>query len=305
MSYRYTFTVVTPSYNRAQTLPRVYESLRLQTFRDFEWLIVDDGSTDGTKQLVEGWQAKSDFPIRYICQQNQGKPAAANRGTQEAQGQLLVNLDSDDACVPEALERLKYHWDNIPAGQKDKFSAVSGLCKDQNGQLVGDKFPRDVMDSDTIELHFKHTIRGDKWGFQRTDVFKEFPFVTSPVPNPRFNCEGLTYLALSRKYKTRFVNEVLKIYHINDGAGDHLSLLDPATMTGPALFHKYILDELTGWLFRSPWKMFRSAINFSRYSFGMSKGPLSQLKELRSWTARLLVALALPVGFAMALRDRS
>ncbi len=304
MNYQYTFTVFTPTYNRAATLPRVYESLRLQTFRDFEWLVVDDGSSDGTEQLVKDWQDHSEFPIRYIRQQNQGKPAATNRATQEAHGELLATVDSDDACVPESLERLKYYWDAIPADQKDKFAAVTALCKDQNGHLVGDRFPHDVWDSDAIELYFKYTIKGDKWGFQRTDAYKEFPFPTPPVPNPRFNCEGLTYLALSRKYKTRFVNEVLKIYSINDGAADHLSLLDPATMTGPALFHKYVLDELTGWLFRSPWKMFRSAINFSRYSFGIGRGPLAQLRELRSWAARLLVALALPLGFAMSFRDK-
>jgi glycosyltransferase involved in cell wall biosynthesis len=304
MSYQYTFTVFTPTYNRAGTLPRVYESLRLQTFRDFEWLVVDDGSSDGTEQLVKEWQSKSEFPIRYIRQPNQGKPAATNRATSEAHGELLATVDSDDCCVPESLERLKYYWDAIPADEKDKFAAVTALCKDQNGHLVGDKFPHDVWDSDAIELYFKHTIKGDKWGFQRTDAYKEFPFPTPPVPNPRFNCEGLTYLELSRKYKTRFVNEILKIYHINDGADDHLSLLDPATMTGPALFHKYVLDELTGWLFRSPWKMFRSAINFSRYSFGIGRSPFAQLKELHSWAARLLVALALPLGYVASFRDK-
>ena len=76
------------------------------------------------------------------------------------------------------------------------------------------------------------------------------------------------------------------------------------TMTGPALFHKYVLDELTGWLFRSPWKMFRSAINFSRYSFWIGRSPFAQLKELHSWAARLLVAVALPLGFAMSFRDK-
>jgi glycosyltransferase involved in cell wall biosynthesis len=304
MSYRYTFTVFTPTYNRVGTLPRVYESLRAQTFRDFEWLIVDDGSTDNTRQLVEQWQSKNEFPIRYIVQLNQGKPVACNRATQEAQGELLLTLDSDDACLPHAMERLKYYWDTIPADQKHKFSAVSGLCQDQNGKLVGDKFPQDIWDTDTVELTFRYTIRGDKWGFQRTDVFKEFPFRTSPVPNPRFNCEGLTYLELSRKYKTRFVNEILKIYFIDDGAGDHLSTLDPVTMTGPALYHQYILDELNEWLYKTPWKVFRSAINFSRYSFGMGKTAFAQLKELRTRTARFLVALALPLGFAMALREK-
>src|SRR5260370_42528889 len=141
MNYRYVFTVFTPTFNRSQTLSRVYEGLRLQTFRDFEWLIVDDGSTDGTKELVEKWQTESAFLIRYIYQENQGKPAAFNHGVQQARGELFVTLDSDDACVPQALERLKYHWDGIPTAEKDKFSAVAVGCACQNGRVVGDEVP--------------------------------------------------------------------------------------------------------------------------------------------------------------------
>ena len=288
-----------------QYSPRVYESLRAQTFRDFEWLIVDDGSKDNTRELVESWQAKNEFPIHYVYQQNQGKPAGCNRATREAQGELLLTLDSDDAALPHSLERLKYYWDTIPAAEKHKFSAVSGLCQDQNGNLVGDKFPQDIMDTDTIELTFNHTIDGDKWGFQRTDIFKEFPFRKSPTHNPRFNCEGLTYLELSRKYKTRFVNEVLKVYYVDNGSGDQLSILDPVTMTGPALYHQFILDELNFWFWRKPWKIFRSAINFSRYSFGMGRtarrhaqGAEVALRSPSGDPARL------PMGYAMAVRER-
>ncbi len=302
MSYPYAFTVFTPTYNRARTLPRVYESLKAQTFRDFEWLIVDDGSTDSTRQIVEAWQAISDFPIRYVYQENLGKPAACNRGTQEAHGELFLTLDSDDACLPQALERFKFHWDSIPADRKAKFSAVTVLCEDQNGNVIGNKFPRDVIDSDSIEIQFKYGVRGEKWGFQRTDVLKKFPFPT--VPSAKFIAESIVWLALSREYKTRFVNEVLRIYHIDDGAQDHLSILTPSAMYGRAFVHKYVLDELTGWLFRSPRSLFRSAINFSRYSFGLGKSPVSQLKELHSATGRFLLALSLPLGFMMSLRDR-
>src|SRR5579872_2682653 len=145
MNFAYLFTVFTPTYNRASTLPRVYESLKAQTFRGFEWLIVDDGSTDSTREIVEKWQAE--FPIRYIYQRNQGKPAAYNRAVAEARGELFLFIDSDDACLPEALERLKYHWDGIPAGERGKFSAVTALCKDQHDCLCGEKFPCDVLDS--------------------------------------------------------------------------------------------------------------------------------------------------------------
>jgi len=302
MNYRYVFTVFTPTFNRSQTLSRVYEGLRLQTFRDFEWLIVDDGSTDGTKELVEKWQTESAFLIRYIYQENQGKPAAFNHGVQEARGELFVTLDSDDACLPQALERLKYHWDGIPTAEKDKFSAVTVLCKDQNGRLVGDEFPRDVLDSDSIELVFKYNVKGEKWGFHRTDVLKQFPFPT--LRNAKFISEGVVWFAISRRFKTRFVNEVLRVYHIDDDAADHLTSLSPSTMFGRAYFHKYVLNELIEWCFSSPLNILRSAINFSRYSFGLGKGPYSQFRELRHLVARFLVAISLPFAFAISLKDK-
>ena len=302
LNYRYVFTVFTPTFNRALTLSRVYESLRLQTFRDFEWLIVDDGSTDGTAELVTEWQAEADFTICYVYQENRGKLAAFNRGVQEAKGELFLTLDSDDACVPQALERLKYHWDSIPAEQKDKFSAVTVLCEDQNGKLVGDKFPRDVLDSDSIELYFKHDVKGEKWGFHRTDVLKQFPFPT--VREAKFISEGVVWFAISRRFKTRFVNEILRIYYTEDDSGNHLTSLSPITMFGRAFFHKYVLNELIGWWFSSPLNILRSAINFSRYSFGLGKGPYSQFREVRNVVAQFLVAISLPLAFAISLKDK-
>ena len=296
------FTVFTPTFNRARTLSRVYESLQRQTLRDFEWLLVDDGSTDDTRQLISEWQAKSDFPIRYVFQENQGKPAAFNRGVQEATGELFLTLDSDDACVPQALERFKYHWDSISATDKSHFSAVTVLCTDQNGNLVGDKFPSNVLDSDSIEVTFKYGVGGEKWGFQRTEILKQFPFPS--VPNAKFISESVVWFALSRKYKTRFVNEALRIYHVDDGAQDHLSTLTPGVLSGRAYLHRYVLNELTDWLYRTPRSLLRSAINFSRYSFGLGIGPSSQIKELRNMTARLLVAASIPLGFLMSLRDK-
>ncbi|MGA2427443.1 MAG: glycosyltransferase family 2 protein [Candidatus Acidiferrum sp.] len=302
MSGEYLFTVFTPSFNRARTLSRVYESLQRQTCRNFEWLIVDDGSTDGTRALITQWQAQSNFPIRYIFQENQGKPAAFNHGVREARGELFLTLDSDDECVPEALERFKYHWDSIPAPEKDKFSAVTVLCKDQSGNMAGDKFPRDVLDSDTIEVTFKFRVTGEKWGFQRTDVLKQFPFPS--VPNAKFISESVVWFALSRKYKTRYVNEVLRISHINDGAADHLSILSPDALSGRAYLHRFVLNELIDWLYRTPRSILRSAINFSRYSFALGIGPSSQIKEVRSAAAKFLVAVCMPLGFVVSLRDK-
>jgi len=114
MNWQYRFTVFTPTSNRAHTLSRVYESLKRQTFRDFEWLIVDDGSTDNTREVVEGWQREKLFIIRYFWQKNAHKKVAFNRGVLEADGKFFITLDSDDEALPEALDILDRHWCNIP-----------------------------------------------------------------------------------------------------------------------------------------------------------------------------------------------
>lgn len=102
------FTVLTPTYNRSHLLSRAFNSLCAQTFRDFEWLIVDDGSTDDTEKLVRLWKAF--FPIRYFWKPNGGLHTALNFGVACAQGEFITELDSDDECIPTALERFDHHW---------------------------------------------------------------------------------------------------------------------------------------------------------------------------------------------------
>jgi glycosyltransferase involved in cell wall biosynthesis len=279
----------------------VYESLKAQTFRDFEWLVVDDGSNDGTQELIERWQAEASFPIRYLYQENQGKHVAFNKGVQRAQGEFFLPLDSDDACVPRALERLKYHWDGIPCSQKGRFSAVTVLCLDHNGIVVGDRFPREILDSDSIEVAFRYKVKGEKWGFQRTDVLKQFPFPI--VPEVKFVSESVVWLALSRTFKTRFVNETLRIYHVKKSTGIRMSELGPSTIRGRALFHRQVLNDFVDLLPRYPRGFVLSAINFSRYSFGTGKSPTRQFSEVRPLRSRLLLAVFMPIGFLMALHD--
>ena len=143
----FVFTVFTPTFNRALTLHRVYQCLEGQTFRDFEWLIVDDGSSDSTGDLVAMWAKTASFPVRYWRQENLGKHVAFNRGVERANGAFFLTLDSDDWCVPEALARLKSHWDSIPEKVRDDFSAVTVLCKTEEGEIVGEPFPNEFVDS--------------------------------------------------------------------------------------------------------------------------------------------------------------
>jgi glycosyltransferase involved in cell wall biosynthesis len=301
--WQYTFTVFTATFNRGHTLPRVYESLRAQTFRDFEWLIVDDGSTDNTRQSVETWQKHGDFPIRYFWQPNQGKHIAFNLAVQEAWGDLFLNLDSDDACVPEALMRFKYHWDTIPVEHRERFSAVTVHCKDQNGKVVGRKFPRDIFYSDSLEIFYKYKLKGEKWGFHKTAVLRRFPFPSIKG----VISESIVWNAIAREFRTRFVNEPLRIYFRNEkGRSDHLSRPKKpcAQPKGYFLANLSILNEEISYFCYRPQHLCFSALRYVRYAFHCKIGILGQAQRLKRNGGRILWFTMLPLGLLIYLRDK-
>ncbi len=294
-SYQYVFTVFTPTYNRAHTLYRVYKSLKAQIYRDFEWLIIDDGSIDSTCMLVKQWQKEAELPIHYIWQENQGKHVAFNRGVQEAKGELFLTFDSDDACVPEALERFNHQWHSIPEDERDKFSAVSALCVNQHGKLVGNAFPFDALDSTSIEIHTKYQVFGEKWGFHRTDVLKEFPF--PEISGETFITEGIIWNRISLKYKTRFVNEKLRIYYEDmvDSLTTSSVKVRAKNPKGARLYYK----EYMKLPISIKWKM-RNFINYIRFSFHARINPRQILLES---DYKILALMLLLVGYLFYKRD--
>lgn len=294
------FTVFTPTYNRAHTLHRVYESLLNQSFKEFEWIVVDDGSTDNTCDLIECWSQESWFPIRYFYQKNQHKKVAFNRAAQEAYGDLFLGLDSDDRCVPEALEKLWKYWQSIPVHHREDFSGVSVLCKDELGQIVGDRFPKDILDSDSIEILFRYKVHGDKWGFQRTSILRTYPFpgdVDGLVP------ESVVWFRISRKFKTRYVNDPLLInYRETDSITRSLNQVTRRA-DGRALFAREILQHDWRWARYDPVAIFKEAIaytyfhKFLRHRYTVRRWPL------QGFVPKLLVSLTYPIAQLCYWRD--
>lgn len=303
--YQYAFTVFTPTYNRAYTLHRVYESLKVQTFRSFEWLVIDEGSKDNTREMVAQWQRKADFPIRYFCQRG-GQHVAHNLALREARGEFFLQFDSDDECVPQALERFKYHWDSIPEDQRGQFAGVAALSLDQYGKLHGDKFPSDVVDSSWLEvIEFKYKIRGSKWLLLRTDILRQFPFPVIEgyrgyVPH------GIVYDAIGQRFKTRFVNEPLHKYWLHEiGRSDEVSSPHPPSKhaAGLALWHQFVLNRNISWFRYAPRVFVRAAVHYARFSWHAGKGALAQFDELDNALARVLWATMLPIGFMLYWKD--
>jgi hypothetical protein len=294
----YSFTVFTPTYNRAHSLPRVYSSLESQTYRDFEWLVVDDGSTDDTRSLIDSYSHKATFPIRYIYQHNAHKKTAFNRGVRESGGELFLQLDSDDEYVPKALERFWWHWMNIPAGERARFSAVTALCVGENGHIVGTRFPTEEdqkwIDSDSLEMQYRYHVQGDKCGFQRTEVLREFPFpenVQGLVP------EGVVWSTISRHYRTRYVNEALQTIHqegpdrLTRQRGDWGKHAD-----GHALWAREVLENEWQWLMYAPVQILKMAGNYTRFHRHLHHTEPSKQWPLKTLVPLLLVFLMWPLG---------
>lgn len=284
------FTVFTATYNRAHTLHRVYESLLSQTMQDFEWLIVDDGSTDNTEARVSEMVAEGRLPIRYIKKPNGGVHTAHNVAIRQARGKLFLRLDSDDACVPQALETLREKWLEIPENLRDQYSGVSCLCMQPSGETVGGIYPAYQWDSDYAVLE---PLRGEKWGFHRSDLLREHPF--PEFTGEGFCPEGLVWARLHDKYKTRCFNIPLRIYFSsNDSITSSMTRTRYRSPKGMALYYNEQMHRL-GTL-----RALRHAVNYIRFS------PANDgvWRALHNATRKGLVLLALPLGWALHVRDR-
>ena len=295
-STAHTFTIFTSTRNRAHTLDRPFRSLQAQTFRDFEWLIVDNGSTDGTAELVERFKAETDFPIRYFWQEDQGKQGSMNRAVKLAEGKLFLTLDSDDGCVPEALERFKYHWDLIPPAIRDAFTGVTALCLDEHGDLVGTLFPEDPTDSDSREIRYRHKVEGEKWGFHRIEVLRAHPLPTVPGYQGLIPF-SLMWSEIARSYKTRYVNEGLHVYWQDQ----EVRLSRPTGWSddayGSMLEAGSIVANDIGYFALAPKAFTIMAIKYSRSAFHSRVGVRAQWRAMAHPRARVLWLATLPAGW--------
>lgn len=296
------FTVFTPTYNRAHTLNRCYESLQAQSFRDFEWLIVDDGSDDDTAKVVAGWIAEGKMEIRYEPRPHRGAHHVCNRSLELARGTLWIKLDSDDGLTPEGLELLWQHWNAIPEPERKGFSGVTGLCRNQVGELVGTRFPRDELDCTSAELEYIHKVCGDKSGCLVTDIVRQYRY-PEDVPG-NFIPESYIWSQVALRYKTRHINEYILV-NWTDAPSLTRSKSNPSVnAAGHRLMFKGVLNMETHFFWVAPARILRAAVQYSRFCFLMGIGPLRQVMDLETGAGRLLWLFGLPLALLLYLRDR-
>ena len=280
-------TVLTPTYNRAKLLERLYQSLCQQTYQDFEWIVVNDGSKDNTDEVVQSFVAEKKINILYIKQENGGKHRAVNRGVKEAKGELLFIADSDDWLLPNSLERVAEMYQDI--ANDHSFAGVCGLDVYADGTVIGGGMPQDVIDCNAIDIRMIHHVGGDLKEVFKTDVLREIPF--PEIEGESFCPEVAVWNRIAKKYKLRYFNK--PIYMVEYQPEGITSNITKARMKSPIASTTCYQEMME---FDIPLKTkIRSAINYWRFrSCGSPhKFPPLPLKWL--WT--------MPIGWVMHLND--
>lgn len=250
-------TVFTPTYNRAYRLGALYESLCKQTFRDFEWLIVDDGSTDNTRELVEGWISENQIDIRYIAQPNGGKHRAINRGVGNAEGTLFFIVDSDDILPSDSIEQIKSHYQLIK--DRSGFGGLCGLKAYYDGSPVGNKPDFGVLECTNYDIRYKYKIKGDLAEVFYTDVMKEFPF--PEIDGECFCPEVLVWNRISSKYRIHYFDTpVYYCEYLEDGLTASIVKVRIKSPIGACMTYAELVKAPIPF-----WVRFRSAINYWRF----------------------------------------
>lgn len=212
-------TVFTPTYNRAYCLHQVYNSLVTQTNQNFSWLVIDDGSTDNTKELVQTWIAENKIEINYVFQKNQGMHGAYNTAYATIETELNICIDSDDYLANEAIALILNFWNKY---KDKKYAGLVGLDAYFDGKIIGKPFPIGLKSSTLEDLYQKHNIPGDKKLVYRTEVVNQYP----PYPNfegENFVPHGSLFIQIDKDYELLCLNKVLvNVEYLADGSSRNI-----------------------------------------------------------------------------------
>lgn len=281
-------TVFTPAYNRAHTLPRTYRSLLRQTSKDFVWMIIDDGSTDGTAELVKTWlDAENGFAIQYIYKENGGMHTAHNTAYENMNTELNVCIDSDDELAEGAIEHILSVWGKV---DREIYAGIIGLDADMNtGTVIGTSFPEEMKET-TLYGFYEAGGSGDKKLVYRTDIMQSLP------PYPVFEGEkyislGWKYQLCDQKYKLVTTNKVLcNVEYQPDGSSMNMLRQYRNNPKGFAFIRKENMKYI-----HSVKRNFIDCIHYVSSSI-LSKNR----KFLQESPLKLLTVLAIPFGVLLS-----
>lgn len=286
-------TVFTPTYNRVHLLQRLYDSLCEQTILNFdseppfEWVVVDDGSTDNTEELMQVIVAEKKIPVNYVKKPNGGKHTAINRGVKEAKGDLFWILDSDDSLPANAIELVLSY---LPQMKKKSAGGICGYMAHHDGEIIGKPMISHSQVVSSIEMRYKLGITGDMMEVFLTSALREFSF--PEIEGERFCPEILVWYRIAQKYKLLLVPDVIYYRdYLDGGLTDNIVKIRMMSPVGSMMAYSELFN-----LNVSLKNKLRSAINYWRFAFCAK----SRSIKIASWGN-----LIAPLGWLMHLKDKT
>jgi glycosyltransferase involved in cell wall biosynthesis len=292
----YKFTIYTPVFNSAKFLDKVYKSLLKQNFKNFEWIIINDGSVDDSSKVINTFILEKKLVINFIdLKENIGFTKSMNLAVRESKGEFFLIFHSDDEMAENALQILNDEWENLNENEKLKLQGVKCLCNDQYGKIVGDLFPKNRWVGDMFDLIYKYKIYGEKWGFIKTNIMKEFPF----PEDDKFVPESVVWFRQYKKYKALFINVPLRTYYVNHNPN---SLMARTSGISKHPLSKRIqeIDFINLYfkrILRYPVLLIKIFTRFWAFSFSGKEKILCSLKKIESFPKKAFASIFLPLGY--------
>ena len=302
-------SVITCTYNRKNTLPKAYASLCNQTFKNFEWIVSDDGSSDGTKELVESWKKENKIQIIYIYQDNNGKHIASNAARAIAKGYFDIGLDSDDFMREDALEVFLNAWNSIPKERWKEFYAVKARCFDpKTGKPIGKEIKNGRVECHYLDAKYKMKIQDEMWSMSRLEVTKEYPYPDIRGGRSRgglrYYPEGIGQDLASRKYKILLINDALRGYEINSSSSLMGRGLKYDRSRENIFMWTHIINDNLDYFWYDPQSFIKALIAISMDGFFLKEPINKTLLRMNNRWKRFLVVMFYPLGFLAYLIKR-
>ena len=304
-------SVLTATYNRAHVLHRVYDSLNRQKVRDFEWIVVDDGSTDDTPALLARWQAEANFPITWFrYSNNRGQIPAVNEGRKLVTGEYTLKLDSDDALLDDAMETIATWRTRTGVDTTPKVCGLAFRCVDDLGNIVGKlkngnhNFPEETMVMSARAARYKLGINFDYMIVYNTNIYSEMNY--GELDNSENLSPSISVNRISDHYELIYIDCPIRIYYRHDGVA-RLSDKPSKHVKWPRGKYLRALDILNNdidYLWKRPNVFLNAARKVTRLGLHIGRSPHLQLRDLGNGRARLLWAASFPGGCVGYLRDR-
>lgn len=284
-------TIFTPTYNRVHTLPNLYKSLLNLPVVDFEWLIVDDGSVDGTEELIKGYLNEEKLNIQYIKNKNKGKHVAINTGVSLAKGELFFIVDSDDVLPTSSMKTILKSYESIRNNKE--IAGFSGRRGDKSGVVIGDRKDYDRLICNAIDFRFKEKIKGDMAEVFKIEVIKKYKFPNFEGEN--FCTEALIWNRIAQEYSMLWLNEIIYTgEYLSDGLSANVFKIRKNSPRATTLFYSELSNLKIPYI-----QKIKAISNYWRFSIYLKSGLKDKIKPVSIINS----IISLPLVFVLVILD--